>query len=324
MWHAMTNTMLSHLARPSGWARTCAVVCSTLFLTGCICMPRNETWDRVTDPGYSPPQHRELHGYHRTTWDCWPEEWGRPRWSRTVVIEDTEESLPSGKASKDLPTPETPPESRAIEQESPAAPDHNAPPQTNIPKRAPRAARPPRHAAEQPLAEPVVAEVEVAAPEIAPEVEPVAAPVDEDLVAEPLEFNDLEQADAAPVSSDQAPLGEVTVDEPRDTSAPWKQRLGQLIASDRKSGWKSLDGNQLDIALGASKTLSATQVSHEEPLKASITARRATVRGVNLVNEARLNVRSAESAFTPTPTTPVAPLKKAGDGAVKLRMTTLP
>jgi hypothetical protein len=68
------------------------------------------------------------------------------------------------------------------------------------------------------------------------------------------------------------------------------------------------------------------QVSHEEPVNASITARRATVRGVNLVNEAKFTLRSSAAPVETPASAPATPksTKKAGDGVVKLRMKTLP
>lgn len=178
-----------------------------VLLGGCRGFQRCEIWDRVTHPDYMQQEHTTLHGYHRTSWDSWPEEWNHLGWSQRVPAESAEalreqEELPTGDSAQELPVPES-------DGSAPETSEQTSVPQSRSRKSRSSNAEPRRLDRTQKSAGArSIAGIEVDAEAMALSVE-------------------------SPLMLDSAP-------------APWTNRFTSLIASDRKARWRELSSGQLE------------------------------------------------------------------------------
>lgn len=185
---------------------------ATVLLCGCS-LKRSATWDRVTHPDFMYEERTTLHGFHRTSWDSWPEEYRHSGWSRHVDKSvNPEEKLPAGEPSQELPQPE-------VDEERIEIPEQSDVPEARAPE--PRMSkRPPR----RPMA---------STPKLLPSAEAEAVPTVE-LVAGSSTVEAAAPVIEIPLSLETAP-------------SPWTDRFASLIAEDRKSSWRLLNGQAIEL-----------------------------------------------------------------------------
>ncbi|MDZ4779161.1 MAG: hypothetical protein SGJ19_02800 [Planctomycetia bacterium] len=183
---------------------------ATMLLGGCS-LKRSATWDRVTHPDFMYEEHTTLHGFHRTSWDSWPEEYRHSGWSRHVDKSvEQGEKLPDGEPSQELPQPEVQEEGADIPEQGDAPEARTLKPgMSKRPARRPLASTP---------------AVVPATPAILPEVELVAGSATVAVEPPTIEI---------PFSLDAAP-------------SPWTDRFASLIAADRKSKWRELNEQETE------------------------------------------------------------------------------
>lgn len=201
--------------RPA-WRGLWPCIAALLCLGGCG-LKRCATWERVTHPDYMREEQTTLHGFHRTSWDPWPEEFGYSPWARhkqdsTRSSAHPGERLPAGEPTPSLPAPQAHTGAPASRDESMASPGEAAQLSSLV-----EAASPTELA---PTTAPVVADnahwtdvTDMQPLELVAIVEPA--------VAEPLTANVAWELDASP--------------------SPYTERFAALIAANRKSQWRPLD-----------------------------------------------------------------------------------
>lgn len=347
----------------SGWKRlpwrAIAVGLFASCLSGCSAgLPHSTTWQRVTSPDYMHPEMTLLHGYHRTTWEEWPEHGFRVHYSESRVVEDAPrakaaEPVPSGQRRQELPKPKTKPTAKA---RKPAAPPAKVAPEPASEVEVPRAS-----AADAALAE-AIAERQRAEDELyayreamareerrrkqieayeaqreaelahqtaipveyqkeADEPVPAAAEkaVESDLIALPSDEMGVNTEASAPAAADDAVEADVL------ESDAVAQRFATLIANDRKQFWSEFpEGEALPAPCEPADDETVTIEPEIVSPPAVDEAEAATPRIIGpkfpvTGGETRLQLRApTESIATPPP----ASTPQSGQGEVRLRVST--
>lgn len=297
-----------------GWPRAAAICLAVSMLSGCsLGFKRCATWDRVTDPDYMYPEHTLLHGYHRTTWESWPEHGFHPHWTPADV---PHEVVPSGAPTRELPTPAEQARPTAPESgpgvETPAAPDEGYVPQATRPRRTAGDWNSLRRRAEAKLRANRAAEarrlagIEVAAQILRDNSALVASPLgDSSPAAVPSEEL---------VAQDDAAAVELT----SEADAAFTSRFATLISQERKANWRPLhdaDGIAEVDAAPETGEEAITAMSHEVEAADPATLEPAPLAPVE---SSRVQLVPADRpAATPVTSAPRTP---QGDGEVRLKV----
>ncbi len=238
----------------------------TALLGGCCVLQRCETWDRVTHPDYMYEEHTTLHGFHRTSWDTWPEAWNHRVWSHSSEAGQEadpveNEELPTGDGAQDLPAPESDgPASQQSDAPQARARTNRSAKERSLRPSAPTRSGVPRDAAAESSA--------LASWHATGE-------------AEPRRLNSSQSAvdGRASTRTDNSPeVMALKIEQPLtldSTPAPWANRFASLIATDRKSRWRELKAAQAekriaDAAAVAEPTPLAPTSPEETPADAEL------------------------------------------------------
>lgn len=265
--------MSSHVTAPMypastqfAWSRAWAACLCVSMLSGCSWgWNRCETWDRVTHPDYMYPEDTLLHGYHRTTWEAWPNQNCVAPWDSA---ESAQEAVSTGVPTSELPTPKNGP-ARSTPKAAPAPETPSAPDEGFVPQ-----ALKPHHSAEDWNVHRQRAEAKLLANLAAQRRRAKTASASDAAARKLPEATDaLVPPSAAPPTA-ATPRAFAAVHEdasPEDSAAPidavFANRFSTLISRDRKANWKPLSATnasaEFDAATGASDE-QITPVVHQE------------------------------------------------------------